>query len=79
MTDIADNVQAELQFLAEHSGTKIRRYPADVAAGRTIRYTGTLPEADGGGQARAADLGDLLGEMNRLVGEFRSASARCER
>jgi hypothetical protein len=75
VTKIEDNVRAELEFLAEHPGTQIRRQSPDVAAGLTIRYTGTLPDADGGGQAQAADLGDLLGRMRQMAGEHEHASA----
>jgi hypothetical protein len=75
VADLADNVRAELEFLAEHPGTQIRRQLADVAAGLTIRYTGTLPDADGGGRVEAADLGELLGRLRQLAGENQGAGA----
>jgi hypothetical protein len=73
VADLADNVRAELQFLARHPGAKIMRHSADVAAGLTIRYTARLSEADGGAQAEAADLGELLGRLRQLAGEDQAA------
>jgi hypothetical protein len=75
MAEITDNVRAELQFVDEHPGTQIIRRPADIAAGRTIRYTGTLPDADGGGKAESTELGDLISRLRRLAAEHQIAVA----